>query len=195
MKITTLKKESKVFNMGPSSWNNKIGGYSKFINRKGRLPRKLWKLLALAWYDMSYIKAKNYITTHKYKENKYKSMKYVFDMDHWYTPSYEGCYVCMAGAVLANTLKWHPHRQYVGSSGDSFKEDFIGLVVINQLRNKSFDEAYVTINELRGIADIDDDTATKLCECNRLAKWDMENPQDNLESIKKTALKLKEYNL
>ena len=55
-----------------------------------KLPDKLSELTELALHDLSLCE---------------RSKKYMVDMGHWHEPDRGLCYVCLAGSVMAKTLK------------------------------------------------------------------------------------------
>ena len=70
------------------------------MNQKNGLPNKLSDLLELAMKDVRAIE---------------EDPRYRLDMSHWHMPSIETpgvCLVCMAGAVMANTLEISPTQNF-----------------------------------------------------------------------------------
>ncbi len=61
--------------------------------RGKRLPSKLSELLTLALNDLNKTE---------------KDKRYQIDMSDWHTPHAKACYVCLSGAVMAQTLKASP---------------------------------------------------------------------------------------
>ena len=180
-----LLKERKDFDMGEGKWNTKIGGDIK-------LPRKLWKLLSLSWHDMSLIKHDPYTD----RENS--NMKYIFNMSKFHQPhpEHDKCYVCMAGAVIAKTLRLSYNYTY-GRKGDFSYNNYIGVKTIEYMRRKNYVRAYYTIHDLDypyGNS-IKRDIKDKLLHLTNLSYWEERYPQNGLQYIKNVALKLKEWDL
>ena len=147
------------------------------------LPKKLWKLLALGVYDMKEIM---------------KNPDYEFYMHEWHEPvKVEGrdiCKVCMAGAVLANTLgylKNMPYNcKYVSLS------DINCIDAIDYMLRDCFEEAFRLVNDKRW-DDINHPHKMYLLsdEFKKLIVWDWVAPYKNIEAIERVIKELKERDL
>lgn len=97
------------------------------------LPNKLSQLLRIAVKDA---------------QKCSKSRKYMLDMSQWHAGrvnSYDTCQVCMAGAVMAQTLKSDCNISYIPEDfGDSANKK---LGCINSMRSGCINEAYRELTE------------------------------------------------
>ena len=129
------------------SWRRDILPYDS-SNEIPSLPGKLWKLLALATFDMQRISKK---PDYEFYMNTWHSgvSDRLDDNDHTFNKfnNPKKCYVCMAGAVLANTLKFPFNKKWKNENikGDWYKRinsDQLALDAINAMRNHNFNYAY-----------------------------------------------------
>jgi hypothetical protein len=81
------------------------------------LPNTLSELLALAIEDMRVIA---------------KDPRYELDMNLFHSPIGDKCYVCLAGSVMARTLKLPPGENYIPDEFD--KDTFNKLYALDALR-------------------------------------------------------------
>lgn len=94
------------------------------------LPTKLSDLLELAVKDSTTVLRKK-----NFKE----------DQGAWYCKSGRTCYVCMAGAIMANTLKLAPAKS-IFDMPDGYNNDARALNSVNAMREGRFTVAYELAN-------------------------------------------------
>lgn len=102
------------------------------------LPRKLWKLATIALKDLKAIE---------------RDPRYKVEMEVWHDPSIEPqCSVCMAGSVLARTLKYPIGQSWDGSHRHKAKEQ---LRAIDRLRVGDVQGALQRVRPRISLRDLD----------------------------------------
>jgi len=97
-----------------------------------QLPKKLSDLIELALGDL--IKCE-------------RSPKYKIDMGNWHHPRLDKCFICLAGAIIAQSLNVDVKTDYYPSDFNDFTER--RLNALNFLRGGNVGFAYSTLDERR----------------------------------------------
>lgn len=125
------------------------------------LPSKLSDLLELAVRDAQKCEA--------------QPERFRLDMGKWHSPLNSGvCAVCMAGAVLAQTVGMGDDKEIIWSDLD----DWSGVRAINEMRTGDFCDAAVILD----VALSDDRVAAALLTAERLVKENLPEVSDEEEN-------------
>lgn len=92
---------------------------------KTKLPDKLSDLLELSLNDCAKVR---------------RSKRYALHMNGWHGTINGTCYVCMAGAIMAQTLRCSPNTTYLPTDIEN-KESADGLRAVNLMRTGQFAQA------------------------------------------------------
>ena len=154
------------------------------------LPGKLWKLLALAAHDMQEVA---------------KNPKYKLHMTSWHTmpkdmwnkldkPDNTKCYVCMAGSVLANTLKYPWGKRFHAKCHIEQTSDDIALEAIDEMRTCNFNDAYRVLYD---VTEVPDDIYESLINIEKkyVFAWKQHLPHQDISKILEVVSVLKEMDI
>jgi hypothetical protein len=95
------------------------------------LPKKPSKLLALALGDL---------------EKCEQDDRYVIDMQTWHITHGDGCHVCLAGAVLAQSLGCKPDED--PDFNDDYYFEALQLYALNEFRNGNIHTGFMQLDML-----------------------------------------------
>ena len=159
----------------------KLVHYSPTGKRSNKiLPDKLWKLLALAVRDMQEVLKKD---------------EYILQMDRYHSvdDKKKKCVVCMAGAVLANTIGYPFILDYYIYNNSLHIKDAQSILSIDSMRVKDFVQAYRNVYKKEPSLEVK--SSLYSLEKKYKYQWDIDHPELNISNISKAVLDLKELNI